>query len=114
MAREPDNSARVERKIAQARLALSFERLWDVLFWPFLILAGSAVLVTGGLFFDLPLPLAVIGHEGGTVLVVLNGLRLLADGIRGGDGSAPVQRQPDPPTSVRPEFPSRTTSPTAS
>ena len=67
-----------------------------------------------GLFFDLPLPLAVIGHEGGTVLVVLNGLRLLSDGIRGGDGSAPVQCQPDPPTSVRPEFPSRTTSPTAS
>ncbi len=31
---------------------------------------------------DLPLPLAVIGHEGGTVLVSLNGLRLLA--YRGG------------------------------
>jgi Cd2+/Zn2+-exporting ATPase len=27
---------------------------------------------------DLPLPAAVIGHEGGTVLVSLNGLRLLA------------------------------------
>lgn len=40
------------------------------------------VLVIGGLFFDLPLPLAVIGHEGGTVLVVLNGLRLLSDPIR--------------------------------
>jgi Cd2+/Zn2+-exporting ATPase len=26
---------------------------------------------------DLPLPLAVIGHEGGTVLVSLNGLRML-------------------------------------
>ncbi len=26
---------------------------------------------------DLPLPMAVIGHEGGTVLVSLNGLRLL-------------------------------------
>lgn len=37
-----------------------------------------AVLVISGLFFELPLPLAVIGHEGGTVLVVLNGLRLLA------------------------------------
>ena len=77
-------------------------------------IGAMLVLVTGGLFFDLPLPLAVIGHEGGTVLVVLNGLRLLSDGIRGGDGSAPVQRQPDPPTSVRPEFPSRTTSPIAS
>lgn len=40
-----------------------------------------AILVTGGLFFELPLPLAVIGHEGGTVLVVLNGLRLLRDPI---------------------------------
>lgn len=77
-------------------------------------IGAMLVLVTGGLFFDLPLPLAVIGHEGGTVLVVLNGLRLLSDGIRGGDGRAPVQRQPDPPTSVRPEFPSRATSPTAS
>ena len=44
--------------------------------------AAMLVLVIGGLFFDLPLPLAVLGHEGGTVLVVLNGLRLLADPIR--------------------------------
>ena len=43
-----------------------------------------AILVTGGLFFELPLPLAVIGREGGTVLVVLNGLRLLRDPIRRG------------------------------
>lgn len=41
-------------------------------------IGAMIILVTGGLFFDLPLPLAVIGHEGGTVLVVLNGLRLLA------------------------------------
>jgi Cd2+/Zn2+-exporting ATPase len=26
---------------------------------------------------DMPLPVAVIGHEGGTVLVSLNGLRML-------------------------------------
>ena len=45
-------------------------------------IGAMAVLVTGGLFFDLGLPLAVIGHEGGTVLVVLNGLRLLSDPIR--------------------------------
>ena len=45
-------------------------------------IGAMVVLVTGSLFFDLPLPLAVIGHEGGTVLVVLNGLRLLSDGIR--------------------------------
>ncbi|SEM61220.1 heavy metal-(Cd/Co/Hg/Pb/Zn)-translocating P-type ATPase [Gemmobacter aquatilis] len=45
-------------------------------------LGAMAVLVIGGLFFDLPLPIAVIGHEGGTILVVLNGLRLLIDPIR--------------------------------
>jgi len=45
-------------------------------------IGAMLVLVTGGLFFDLPLPLAVVGHEGGTVLVVLNGLRLLSDKIR--------------------------------
>lgn len=45
-------------------------------------MGAMAVLVLSGLFFELPLPIAVIGHEGGTVLVVLNGLRLLADPIR--------------------------------
>lgn len=37
---------------------------------------GTLLLV--GLFAELPLPLAVLGHEGSTVLVILNGLRLLA------------------------------------
>jgi len=50
------------------------------------------VLVVGGLFFDLPLPLAVIGHEGGTVLVVLNGLRLLSDPIRRPKAQAAASR----------------------
>lgn len=36
------------------------------------------VLIVGILVMDLPLPLSVLGHEGGTVLVSLNGLRLLA------------------------------------
>lgn len=35
------------------------------------------VLTLSSLFWHLPLPLAVIGHEGSTVLVILNGLRLL-------------------------------------
>ncbi len=48
------------------------------------------VLVIAGLFFDLPLPLAVVGHEGGTVLVVLNGLRLLSNPAR------PVERDAAP------------------
>jgi len=45
-------------------------------------MGAMATLVVTGLFFHLPLPVAVVGHEGGTVLVVLNGLRLLADPIR--------------------------------
>lgn len=45
---------------------------------------GAMVLLAfSSLFLSLPMPLAVLGHEGGTVLVVLNGLRLLADPIRG-------------------------------
>ena len=45
-------------------------------------IGAMVVLVIGGLFFHLPLPIAVVGHEGGTLLVVLNGLRLLGDPIR--------------------------------
>ncbi|MBL8569565.1 MAG: cation-translocating P-type ATPase [Phreatobacter sp.] len=52
-------------------------------------MVAMVILVIGSLFFELPLPLAVIGHEGGTVLVVLNGLRLLNDPIR-----AKEQRRP--------------------
>jgi len=50
------------------------------------------LLVASSLFFALPLPLAVVGHEGGTVLVVLNGLRLLADPIRA-RSAASLRRQ---------------------
>ena len=40
-------------------------------------LAGMALMVAGVLLFDLPLPLGVLGHEGSTILVVLNGLIFL-------------------------------------
>src|SRR5690606_35621615 len=63
-------------------------------------MGAMAILVTGGLFFQLPLPLAVIGHEGGTVLVVLNGLRLLRDPIRGG-GTMPAPKTPAHTNSTR-------------
>nr|BFD86840.1 heavy metal translocating P-type ATPase [Streptomyces sp. Xyl84] len=47
-------------------------------------LAIAAVFITGLVSWDLagtlPLPLGVAGHEGSTVIVGLNGLRLLADG----------------------------------
>jgi len=36
-----------------------------------------AVLVVAALTIGIPLPLGVVGHEGSTVIVVLNGLRLL-------------------------------------
>lgn len=35
------------------------------------------IMIITTLFFTLPLPLGVIGHEGGTLIVVANGLRLL-------------------------------------
>ncbi|MFC0028749.1 hypothetical protein ACFFMM_04325 [Micromonospora chaiyaphumensis] len=40
--------------------------------WKFIV-----VLVTWDLVGNLPLPLGVAGHEGSTVIVGLNGLRLL-------------------------------------
>jgi cation transport ATPase len=44
-----------------------------------LVIAATfiAVLVTWDLIGHLPLPLGVAGHEGSTVIVALNGLRLL-------------------------------------
>ena len=44
-----------------------------------LVLATLAILglVAWDLLGTLPLPLGVLGHEGGTVLIALNGLRLL-------------------------------------
>ena len=53
-------------------------------------IGAMALLVTLGMFFELPLPVAVIGHEGGTVLVVLNGLRLLGTPI-GHQTTSPVK-----------------------
>ncbi|BCI88971.1 hypothetical protein NIIDMKKI_41770 [Mycobacterium kansasii] len=69
-----------------------------------LIIAGTfiSVLVLWDLLGHLPLPLGVAGHEGSTVLVALNGMRLLTNrswraaasmgaptaGIRSGSGCA--------------------------
>jgi Cd2+/Zn2+-exporting ATPase len=63
------------RRLAQRTQAIIRQNLT-------LALGAMVLLVLAGLFGDLPLPVAVIGHEGGTVLVVLNGLRLLRDPIR--------------------------------
>jgi Cd2+/Zn2+-exporting ATPase len=40
-------------------------------------MAVIVILVIGAFGAQLPLPLGVVGHEGSTVIVVLNGLRLL-------------------------------------
>lgn len=42
-------------------------------------LAVIGALVMSVFLFDLPLPLGVVGHEGSTLIVVLNGLRLLQE-----------------------------------
>jgi Cd2+/Zn2+-exporting ATPase len=39
-----------------------------------------AVLAAANLLVGIPLPLGVVGHEGSTVIVILNGLRLLGYG----------------------------------
>ena len=75
-------------------------------------MGAMVILVTGGLFFDLPLPLEVIGHEGGTVLVVLNGLRLLRDPIRRGraraEAPAAVSAEPVAAQAFGEDLPGRT------
>ena len=56
-------------------------------------LSVIAVLVVSTLLVGIPLPLGVVGHEGSTVIVVLNGLRLLR-------GRIPSRRSADQPASA--------------
>ena len=60
--------------------AISISRRARTVIWQNLAIAMSVivVLVASALGFSLPLTLGVVGHEGSTVLVCLNGLRLLA------------------------------------
>ncbi len=59
-----------------------------------LAFAGAAivVLVTIDLFGKLPLPLGVAGHEGSTIVVGLNGLRLLRGSAWGVTGARPPRQ----------------------
>jgi Zn2+/Cd2+-exporting ATPase len=59
--------------------AISISRRARTAIWQNLSLALVVIvaLVISALGFSLPLPLGVVGHEGSTVLVCLNGLRLL-------------------------------------
>ena len=65
-----------------------------------LALAGTAIvgLIAWDLLGHLPLPLGVAGHEGGTVLVGLNGLRLLR--ASAWHQAAPAKDHDDRPSSV--------------
>ena len=54
-------------------------------------LAVIVVLVISALGFRLPLPIGVVGHEGSTVLVCLNGLRLLNFRMRSASTPAATQ-----------------------
>jgi len=64
--------------------AISISRRARTVIWQNLTIAVSVIvaLVAAALGFSLPLTLGVVGHEGSTVLVCLNGLRLLASGAR--------------------------------
>ncbi|ABK73642.1 cobalt-translocating P-type ATPase CtpD [Mycolicibacterium smegmatis] len=57
-----------------------------------LVMAGAAIttLVLWDLFGQLPLPLGVAGHEGSTILVALNGLRLLSNRAWISPGATPT------------------------
>lgn len=81
--------------LAQADIILAKDRLGDlVVAWELgrrarriirqnltISIGAAALMVTAAAFGTLPLILGVIGHEGGTVLVVLNSLRLLLQGV---------------------------------
>lgn len=66
----------VARKIALARAALGFERLWAALHWPMVILAAAAALVIGGILPLLPLwpRIAILALAAGLFLYSLKAL----------------------------------------
>jgi len=68
-----DNLRNVAFAIALSRQARHV--VWQNLIFAMLVILA---LVVSALGFHLPLPYGVVGHEGSTVLVCLNGLRLLA------------------------------------
>ncbi|HEY57374.1 MAG TPA: cadmium-translocating P-type ATPase [Anaerolineae bacterium] len=68
-----DNLSHLPYAIGLARRARRV--VWQNLTFSLAVIVLLVALAFGA---DLPLPLGVVGHEGSTVLVVLNGLRLLA------------------------------------
>lgn len=66
-------------KLENIPILLATARHAKRVLWQNLAFAGSVivVLLIAAFGIDLPLPMGVVGHEGSTVLVCLNGLRLL-------------------------------------
>ncbi len=66
-------------KLQNIPLLLATARHAKRVLWQNLIFAGSVIilLLIAAFGINLPLPMGVVGHEGSTVLVCLNGLRLL-------------------------------------
>ncbi len=79
------------RRVAEA-IALARAAMRTV--WQNLAFASGVILLLVALTFGLgiPLPLAVVGHEGSTLVVVLNGLRLLRWKWRSGVGGRGAAR----------------------
>lgn len=82
LALESADAIVVRDELAAVPAALRLARRARRLVAQNLAIAGVfiAVLVVWDLAGTLPLPLAVAGHEGSTILVALNGLRLLSEG----------------------------------
>lgn len=70
-----DDLTKIPYLITLARRARKV--VWQNIIFSLAVIFG---LVLSVFFWELPLPLGVVGHEGSTVLVVLNGLRLLRSG----------------------------------
>jgi len=70
----------MSNNLHKVAFAISIARQARTVIWQNLTFALSVIvlLVISALGFHLPLPFGVVGHEGSTVLVCLNGLRLLA------------------------------------
>ncbi|MFB7369603.1 heavy metal translocating P-type ATPase [Streptomyces sp. NPDC056222] len=81
LALETADAVVVRDELATVPTVLALSRRARRLVVQNLVIAGTCIgaLVIWDLFGHLPLPLGVAGHEGSTVLVGLNGLRLLRD-----------------------------------
>ncbi|MFD3518210.1 HAD-IC family P-type ATPase [Streptomyces sp. NPDC058657] len=87
LALETADAVVVRDELATVPAVVALSRRARALVIQNLVIAGTciAVLAAWDLIGTLPLPLGVAGHEGSTVLVALNGLRLLADRAWRGD-----------------------------